>query len=159
MSSNTLCKLLRAAVIAAAICGVIVCAVILPSVGRSFAYWYPEFAHAYVPWLVFLWIAALPVFAVIALVWKASAAVGSDRVFTIETARLVKHGTVLILSDTIYFCFGNVLLLLLGMNHPAVVLASFFIGVLGMSLAAMAAVLARYLTKAAALQEEVDGTI
>ncbi|MCL2002453.1 MAG: DUF2975 domain-containing protein [Oscillospiraceae bacterium] len=159
MSSKTLCGLLRAAVIVVAICGVAVCCFILPAVGKSFSYWYPEFAHAYVPWLVFLWVAALPVFAVLALIWRASAAVGHDRVFTAAMARLVKYGAMCVFGDTVYFCAGNIVLLLLGMNHPAIVLASLFIGVLGMSMTALMAVLSRHLTKAAALQEEVDGTI
>jgi hypothetical protein len=159
MSSKTLCNLIRAAVIAVALCAAVVCCAILPAVGNSFRDSYADFAHAYLPWLIFLWVTALPVFAVLGLVWKASAAVGHDSVFTVGTARLVKYGAIFILADTIFFCAGNMVLLLLGMNHPAIVLASFFIGVLGMALAAIAAVLARYLTKAAALQEEVDGTI
>jgi hypothetical protein len=159
MSSNFLSKLLRAAVIAAAVVGIFICAVILPMLGKSFSWWYPDYAHAYVPWLIFIWIAALPVFAVMMLVWKAADAVGKDRAFSAETARLVMYATILILCDTAFFCIGNMVLLLLKMNHPAIVLASLFICVLGFSLAAITAVLSRHITKAAALQEEVDGTI
>jgi hypothetical protein len=159
MSSKTLCHIIRAVVIAAALCGIYICAAILPSVGRSFTYWYPEFAQAYLPWLIFLWITALPVFAVLVLVWMASSAVGQDMVLTVRTARLVKYAAIFTFGDTIFFFIGNIILLLLGMNHPGIVLVSLFVCVLGVSLAVLAAVLARYLTKAAALQEEVDGTI
>ena len=159
MSSNTLCKLVRAAVIALAVCGLVVCCWVFPSVGKSLAYRNPDYAHSYTPWLFFLWTASLPCFAVLGLVWKASTALKYDLVFTAGTARTVKHGAVLIFCATGFFFLGNAVLLLLGMSHPGVMLVSLFVDVFGISLAVLAAVLARYVAKAAALQEEADGTI
>lgn len=159
MSSKTLCRIVRAAVIALAVCGIATCAYILPATGTSLAQSYPEFSHWYLPWLLFLFAAAVPCFAILVLVWKVSAAIKQEKVFQHSTARLVKIASVMMLCDVVFFLVGNVVLLLLNMNHPGILLLSLFLDVLGVALAVAAAVLSRYLTKAALLQEEADGTI
>jgi len=159
MSSKTLCNLVRAAVIAVIICGIAACGYILPSWGASIAKDNPEFANCYLPWLIFLWVSAVPCFAILVLVWKVSTSIKREQVFTIQTARMVKIGAVLLFYDMGFFFIGNILLLLLNMSHPGILLLSFFVDVFGLSLAVLAAVLSRYLTKAAVLQEEADNTI
>ncbi len=112
-----------------------------------------------IPWLIFLWAVTLPCFAVLICIWKVSTAIKTETVFALHTARTVKTAVTFILADTVLLLLGNILFLLLDMNHPAVFLLSIFIVIAGISLAICAAVLARYLTKAAALQEEADATI
>ena len=159
MPSKTLCKLARTAVIAVAMCGLAVCGYVLPVLGGNIARNNPALAYCYIPWLTFLWIAALPCFAILALIWKVSTAISREQVFTHTTAHLVKAGAVLLFCDVGLFFAGNVLFLFMNMSHPAVLLLSIFVDVFGLSLAVLAAILSRYLTKAADLQEEVDGTI
>ncbi len=159
MSSKSLCAMLRAAVIAVAFCAVIICAVLLPSLIDEALLAYPEFAHWKTPWVIFLWLAALPCFMILALIWKISGTVRNETVFTLPTARLVKAGAQLMLADVAFFFTGNVLFIFLNMNHPSIFLLSLFVDVFGAALAVAAAVLARYITKAAALQEEADATV
>lgn len=159
MSSKTLCKMVRAAVIALAICGLFACGYILPTIGADLARDYPEFAHWYLPWLIFLLTVAAPCFAILALIWKVATAIKKEQVFTFSTARLVKISSMIMFCDVSFFFAGNVVFLLLNMNHPGIFLLSLFVDVFGVALAVAAAVLSRYLTKAAALQEEADGTI
>lgn len=158
MSSKALCALVRAAAAAVAACGLAGC-IYLPKLGQSILAAYPEYAYCYYPWLIFLWLAALPCFAVLMLVWQTSVAIKHEQVFTFRTARLVKAGALLLLADAAFVFAGNAALLLLNMNHPGIFLAFLFADIFAVSLAVMAAVLSRYLTKAAALQEEADGTI
>ena len=159
MSSKTLCKMLRIAVIAVAICGLVACTYILPTIGTNLARDYPEFSHWYFPWLAFLWITSIPCFVILVLIWKVSTAIKHDYVFSLQTARLVKIASVILFCDVGFFFVGNVAFLLLNINHPGVLLLTLFGDVFGVALAVSAAVLSRYLTKAAVLQEEVDGTI
>lgn len=159
MSSKTLGTLMRVSVIAAAISGLFICTYAVPSWGKSIIYAYPEFSGWFWPWLIFAWIVAIPCFIVLVYVWKVSGAVKQETVFTILTARWVKMGALLVLLDAAILFVGNIVLLLLNMNHPGVLLLSvigvFFI----IALALFAAVLARYLTKAAVLQEESEGIL
>lgn len=159
MTSRTLGRLMRISVIAAALCGLFLCAYVIPSWGQSIVNTYPETSGWYRPWLVFEWLVALPCFAVLVYVWKVSDAVMKDTVFTMLTAKWVKMGSVLLLLDASFLFIGNVILLLAGMSHPGVLLLSVMADIFIVTLALLAAVLSRYLTKAAILQEESEGTI
>jgi hypothetical protein len=150
---------MRASVIAATICGLFLCLYIIPSWGQSITFTNPEFSGWFWPWLIFTWLIALPCFAILGFVWKVSGSVMGETVFTIQTARWVKMGAVLLLSDAILIFVGNVLLLLLNMNHPGVLLLSIIGDIFVIALALFASVLSRYLTKAAVLQEESEGTL
>jgi hypothetical protein len=159
MSSKALCTILRAAVAAVAVCGLFACVYILPTEGAELAAFFPELAGWYLPWLLFLLIASLPCFAILALIWVISSAVKDDRVFSFKAARLVKLGALLMFGDVGFFFLGNVIFLLFNISHPGIFFMSLFVDVFGAALAVAAAVLSRYLTKAAALQEEADATI
>jgi hypothetical protein len=140
-------------------CGLIACAYILPTIGANIAEYNPEHAHSYLPWLVFLWAAALPCFVILALAWKVAEAVRHEQVFTMRIARVVKAIAVLLFTVVGFFFVGNMVLLLFDMSHPGVLFISLFADVFGVLLAVVAASLSRSITKAAILQEEADGTI
>lgn len=159
MSSRTLGFLMRVSVLAASICGVFLCLYIIPSWGEGIIYANPEFSGWFWPWLIFAWGVALPCFAVLVFVWKVSGAVTKDTVFTFLTAKWVKKGAVLLLFDAALLFVGNVILLLLGMNHPGMLLLSIIGDIFVVASALLASVLSRYLTKASVLQEETEGTI
>ena len=159
MSSKTLSNLVRTAVIAVTLCVAAGCFYVLPLYGTNLALKYPALAHCYYPWLFFLWISSAPCLAILVIIWIVSKAIKQEQVFTITTARLVKISAVILFSYICFFFAGNTVFLLLNMSHPLVLLISIFINVFGVSLAVLAAVLSRYLTKAAKLQEEVDSTI
>lgn len=150
---------MKISVIAAAICGLFLCLFAVPSLGRGVIETNPEFSGWFWPWLTFAWLFSLPCFAILVYIWKVAGAVIGDTVFTVKTAKWVKIGAILLLSDTAFLFTGNVLLLLLNMNHPGILLLSIIGAVFAIALALLAAVLSRYLTKAAALQEECEGTL
>jgi len=101
----------------------------------------------------------LPYLAVLVLMWRVSGFIGQDKVFTTGTAKIAKVGSILFFGNAGFFLLGNVVFLVLNMNHPIVLLLSFFICMFNVTLAVFAAVVARYITKAATLQEEADNTI
>jgi len=159
MSSRTLGNFMRVSVIAVALSGLFLCIYVIPSWGWSIISENPEFSGWFWPWLIFLWLVALPCFAVLVFVWKVSGAVMKDTVFTFLTAKWVKMGAVLLLFDAALLFIGNVILLLLDMNHPGILLLSIIGNIFVVASALLASVLSRYLTKASVLQEEIEGTI
>ena len=159
MSSKTLRVLVRTAVIIVAVSGLTACFYFLPSFGSNLAVMFPEYAHCYYPWLIFLWLAAAPCFVFLIMIWNLSSVMKRDLVFTHKTARLVKTAAVILFYDVLFFVAGNIVLMLMGMNHPLVLLLSIIIAIFGLVLSVLVALLSRYLTKGAALQEEVDSTI
>jgi hypothetical protein len=150
---------MRISVIATAICGLFLFIYVIPSWGGSIINANPEFSGWFRPWLIFAWLVALPCFAILVFVWKVSGSVTQETVFTVLTAKWVKMGAVLLLYAAAFLFIGNVVLLLLDMNHPGILLLSIIADIFAVALALLAAVLSRYLTKAAVLQEESEGTL
>ena len=159
MSSKTLCYLIRFAVIVTAACALFIALFIIPSWGSSVADSNPDFSGWYLPWLIFIWMASLPCFAILVFIWKVSGAIKREEVFTFTTANWVKTSAVLLFADAGFFFAGNVVFLLLNMSHLGILLLSMLGNIFVIALALLAAVLSRYITKAAQLQEVSEGTI
>jgi len=159
MTSRNLGNLIRISVIAVAISGLFLCFYVIPIWGRSIISANPEFTHWFLPWLIFTWVVALPCFAVLIYIWKVSGAVIQETVFTDITAKWVRMGAILLMADAALVFLGNVVLFMLNMNHPGLVLVCILGDIFVVALALLAAVLSRYITKAAVLQEESEGTL
>lgn len=150
---------MKIAVLIAAVCGLFICMFVIPSFGATIIYRYPEFSSWYWPWLIFAWLFSLPCFVLLICVWRISNGVKNETVFTLKTAKLVRTGAILLLSDAVLLLVGNIFLWLLNMNHPGVILMMVVIALFEVIAALFAAIVSRYLTKAAILQEESDGTL
>ncbi|MBO4879925.1 MAG: DUF2975 domain-containing protein, partial [Clostridia bacterium] len=107
MKQKTLALWLKIVIIGVALCGLVICFVMLPGVGRDFAdSLNREFDHAYWPWLIFLWLTALPCFAALGIGWKIADNIGKDRSFCIENAKLISAISVLAAADSAFFFVG-----------------------------------------------------
>ena len=159
MEQKTLSKWLKAVILGLAVCGVIVCAGIVPSVGQSLVASYPEFENRYIPWLIFVWIAALPCYAALLLGWRIASRIGRDATFTLENARDLKWISWLAAGDAGLVFAGDLALWLAGLSHPGVFLLSLLIVFAGVAIAVAAAALSHLVRKAADLQEQSDLTI
>ena len=159
MSSKTLRTLVRAAIIAVGLCGLAGAGLIIPSLGRDFIRSIPGYSYMFWPWMIFIWLLAVPCFAALVYVWKVSTAIGQEEVFSMKTAKWVSRSALLIFADVGLLFAGNAVFALLNMSHFSIILFSLIISIISMAIGALTAILARYITKAAALQEEADGTI
>lgn len=156
MSAKSLCLTVRIAVMAIALCGIVLCGFVLPMRGTQIA----DFRGVgnWI-WICFLWISALPCFIILIFAWLVSNAIGCEQVFTPRVAEWVKNASVLLLADAGFFFAGNIVLALMGIHRPVLLLLAMIIDIFGVSLALLAAVLSRFIMKAAVLQDESEGTI
>lgn len=159
MEQGTLVRWLKTLVILTAVCGLALCAGVLPLMGKRMVGLYPEFSHAYLPWLFFLWILAVPCFWALYLAWRVFTNIEKDRSFSMENAEHLRKVSYLAAFDAILLMVGNVLYLLLGINHPSVLLGSLFLAFAGIAVSVAAAVLSHLVRKASELQEQSDLTI
>ena len=159
MEQHILVRWLKILVIFMVICGVALCAGVLPLAGKELAMKYPEFAYCYYPWLVFLWIMALPCFAALRLAWKIFVNIEKDHSFCMENADYLKKISFLAGADAGILFLGNVLFLLLSMSHPGILLGALLVVIVGVGVSVAAAVLSHLVRKAAVLQEQSDLTI
>ncbi len=159
MSSKALCFWVRLAILAVAFCGLLVCAFLLPVQANAMINENPKAAAFVWPWMIFLWVVSLPFFTILVYAWKVSTAVKTDQVFTLKTARWVKTGALLLFADVGLFFLGNAVFAALEMSGPPIVMMSLIIILFGIAFAVCAAVLSRYIAKAAELREENEGTV
>ena len=141
------------------LCGAAVYCYILPVCGRDIADQYPEFANRYWPWLIFLWMTAIPCFLVLLKGWKIAGEIGEDRSFSIGNAERLKQISLLAAGDSAFFFIGNVVMLLCNSSHPGILLLSLVVVFAGIAVSVAAAVLSHLVYKAASLQEENELTI
>ena len=158
MEQKSLSNWLKYMIIGTGICGLVIAAVVV-SFGLDLRQTYPELAHCFRPWLIFLCGAGIPCYVVLSLAWRIATNIAFDRSFSEENAKMLLKISCLAAADTGFFFLGNVILLLLGMNHPGIVLASLVIVFIGVAISVAFAALSHLVKKAAALQEQSDWTI
>ena len=159
MSQKAIAGWLKGLIIGIFLCVLIVYVLVVPSIGQSIARAEPEFAYCYLPWLIFISVTALPCCCALFLAWKLAVNIGRDRAFTVENAKWMKYISFSIAADGLYFFLGNIVFLLLGMNHPGVALLSLVIVIACIAISIAAAALSFFIKKAAALQDQSDWTI
>ncbi len=159
MKQKSLARWLKAAIVGVGLCLAVVYLLVIPDFGKSIAAANPEFAFCYWPWLIFLWCTALPCVAALILGWTVAGRIGKDRSFCMENARALRTVAYLAAGDAAFFFLGNVVFLLLNMNHPGIVLLSLVPEFAGACIAIAAAALSHLVRKAAELQEQSDYTI
>ncbi|MCR4895192.1 MAG: DUF2975 domain-containing protein [Lachnospiraceae bacterium] len=159
MEQKALARLLKGCLIGLGIVGLVVYGMIIPMYGQSVVVQYPEFSYCYLPWLIFLWITAIPCYAVLVIGWRIAGKIGEDRSFCYENAKWLKWIAWLAFGDTIFFFVGNVILLFLGMNHPGIALFSLVVDFVGVAIGVASAALSHLVQKAAEMQEQSDLTI
>lgn len=160
MKQSSLANWLKIIIVGLGICGLIIFCIVLPILGQTIDQAYQgEFHSYYLFWLIFIWVAALPCYAVLVLAWRVAVNIGKDRSFSIQNAKLIKGISYLAAADSAFFFLGNIISLFFNLNHPSVVLASLFIIFIGVAISVAAAVLSHLILKAQVLQEQSDWTI
>ena len=159
MNLKSLSVWMKIVLVGFALCGAAVFLFAIPEIGRSLTAFYPEFGFCYVPWLIFLWIAAAPCYAVLVLGWLIASNIARDHAFSAANSGLLKAIAVLAAADAFYFWLGNIVLWLMGMNHPGIMLLSLVIVFIGFAICIASLALSRLTSRAADIEDENKYTI
>ena len=159
MEQKTLSKWLKFVIIGVGVCALFIFFYVVPSYGLTAKDMVPDYAIAFWPWLIFLWICAIPCFAALFLCWKIAANIGRDKSFSTENANLLLWIARLGAGDSAFFFIGNIVLLFCNMSHPGIVLIAMVVVFAGVTITVAAACLSHMVKKAAKLQEQSDLTI
>ena len=159
MQQSSFAKWLKLIVIGVGICLTILCAWIIPTLGESLKLQYPEVSSFFYPWLIFLWLSAIPCYLVLVIAWKIFTNIGNDQSFTTINAKYLKWISYLAAIDSFFFFVVNIIFWLLNMNHPGIIIVSLVVVTFGIAVAIIAAALSHLVMKAADLQDQSDLTI
>ena len=160
MKQESLSKWLKFIIVGVGICGLIIYIFVIPMLGESFVSVDENAFRGFLwPWLIFIWVTAIPCYIALVFSWKIAANIGQDRSFSMENAKLLKWISALAVGDAAFFFAGNLVFWLLNMNHPGIALFSLLIVFIGVVVAIASAALSHLVAKAAVLQDESDLTI
>ncbi len=160
MRQKSLSNWLKFIILGVGICGLVIYLLVVPMLGQTIAAAEDGlFDRLYWPWLVLIWVTALPCYAALAFGWIIAVNIGKDRSFSVENARLLKWISGLAAGDAAFFFLGNILYLFLGWSHPGVTLLSLIVVFVGVAISVAAAALSHLVMKAALLQEQSDLTV
>lgn len=159
MKQESLAKWLKGIIIGVFVCGLILCFYVLPFWGKEVIEENLELSHGFLPWLIFLWIAALPCFAVLILGWKVAGEIDADRSFSEKNAKYLKLVSGLALADSAFIFTGNLLYLILGFSRFGILFLCCLVVFVGIAVSVAAALVSHLVYKAAHMQEENELTI
>ncbi len=159
MSQKTLNKWLKLVIIGFGAGGLILYFAALPFIGISIVEDFPESSYCFWPWLIFLWLTAVPVYLVLFFLWKVVKNIQSGQSFSAENAKYFKWNAKFTMIDTCYFFIGNIALLFANCSHPSVFLASLVVCFIGTAVSVIFATLSHLFFKASILQSQNDLTI
>ena len=159
MKQDALARWLKFIIIGVGLCGLITYTVIMPRFGAYLVRHDTMLERNVMPWLILIWISAIPCYIVLFLGWRVADNIGADRSFSHDNAKYLKWISWLAAGDAAYFFLGNIVLWFSGMNHPGIVLYSLIVVFAGIAISVAAAALSHLVLKAAVLQEESDLTV
>ncbi len=159
MRQKSLSKWIKFILAGIGICLLVIFVFLVPLIGQDLVEKYPEYSYCYYPWLVFLWISAIPCCVMVVFGWRIADNIGNDKSFSMDNAVMLKYISVLSAGDAGFFFMMNMIYVLINLSHPGVALASLLVVFVGVAISVAAAALSHLVRKAADLQEQSDLTI
>ena len=153
MDQKKLAIWLKCIVIGCALCGLALFGIILPRYLAYVAEEVPDLPH--LAWQIFMWVLAVPCYAVLVCIWRMADEIRDDNSFSLENARLLKTIAILAGIDAGLLLIGNVIFMLLRHSIPTLALVSAFMCFIGLALSVGAACLSHLVHKSA-MQEDSD---
>ena len=154
MDQKKLAIWLKAIVVGCALCGLALFGFILPRYLTYVAEEVPDLPHR--AWQIFMWILALPCYAVLVCIWKMADEIKADNSFSLENSRLLKYIAILAGIDAALLLAGNVIFLVTRHSIPTLALVSAVMCFVGLALSVGAACLSHLVHKAATQEDEAD---
>jgi len=159
MNMKKLGRMLQLFLCAAFVIGVAVFFVAVPMLGQEMATIYPEYAVAYWPWQIFLWLCGVPCFMSLVPGWRVFGRLAKKNAFCRENGEDMKAIARLAFFDTALFVVGNAVMLAFGWHHPGYLLMAAVVALCGAAIGVVAQVLGMLVLEATAMREENDLTI
>ena len=161
MKDKKLSFLMRVSIISIAVCGIAICLLWVPmgefgwKIGDEWLF--EGQTKEFWSQIIFHWIVSLPCFYLLWLAWQVTNDMQKGRLFIFENSLRVKRAMYILTADLLLFLLGHTLFALL--RWHAFDIIYLLVALMGLIVVVFLTVLSHYLSRAAELQEESDGTI
>lgn len=154
MDQKKLALWLKAIVVGCALCGIALFGFIVPQFLNYVAEEVPDLPHT--AWSIFMWVLALPCYAVLVCIWRMAGEIGRDNSFSPVNARMLKYIAMLAGGDALLLLIGNLVFSATGHSIYTLGIISAFVSFIGLAISVGAACLSHLVLKAASTQEDSD---
>lgn len=109
-----------------------------------------------IPWLIFVSLTGVPILIALCYAMRILGNIASGESFTKKNSDCIRKIAMLALIDAIFFFTGNIIMLILNMNHPAVMLIFLVISLIGISLYVAFSILTYLIDKIDELKKKTE---
>lgn len=159
MKQKELSIWLKFLVTVAGLMGLFLCFWFAPVYGRMLAQKEAHLAKLFWPCLIYIWIAAIPVYLALYEAWQIFTNIGRDQSFIRENVHRLKRITRLSIVEVVLYFGAAVILLWVDLVSIQIFIVIFIILFASMFVSVCASVLSHLVSKSMELQEENDLTI
>jgi len=159
MTQKKLAGWLRAVIMIAAVCVLMVYLWLLPMVLKDLSISHGGGPFVFIPAVVFTELTGVPILIALGFAWGIACEIGHDNSFSRRNAEYMKIIAWLAMCDVVYFQTGILVFAVIGIMHPSIFIAAFLLDCVGLAISVCAAALSHLILKAAAIREENDMTI
>jgi len=159
MNQKKLANALKGILITVGLCGLVVYSYLVPFWGKDIVNSMPEFSYCFWPWLILIWITAVPFYLVLFWGWRIATEIGKDNYFSEINATYLKKIMITAITGSVVFFAGNITFLFLNMNHPGIIFLSLIVFFAGVAVAVASAILSHLVLKAANMKYENESFI
>ena len=159
MKQKELAFWIKFVILGTAVCGLIIYAWFFPHITGYLIEQNAILQKNELPWLILIWISAIPCYAVLVFGWLISSNIGRDNSFSVANANYLKWVSYMALIDVAYFFIVNVVMLIIDKSHPFIMAVGLVVCFVGTAFSVCAAALSHLVKKASEIKEENDYTI
>ena len=159
MNQSNLSKWLKAITIVVAVMGLVLIFWVVPEKSREAAERFPEFTSLFWPFLIYIWVVAIPAYLAIFQFWKVCCEIGKDNSFSMKNAKSMALISKLAIVDTILWFAGSLVFFLFDWLNAGFLVIFIFAIFASVAVAIIAAALSHLVEKASRIKEENDLTV
>ena len=145
MDQKKLAIWLRGIAVGCGLCGIALFGVFMPRFLKYVLSEVPDLP--YNAWLTFIWILAVPCYAVLVCIWRMAHEIGRDNSFSVENAKLLKAIAVLAGVDSAILLVGNLIFILTDHSIPTLAIISACVCFVGLAISVGTACLSHLVYK------------
>lgn len=155
MSKQSLYYLVKASIVAVALCGICICVCLYPFLVSLGGLDHGLEIILRIQ-LIFYWLSSVPCFVILGIGWRIASSIKTE-LFTHSNAKLLKDSAILLFVDAVVFLLGNLILMVLGYNPFAI--AFFLLVVVALVVSLALGVAGHFVTRAATIREENESFV
>ncbi len=159
MEQKYLAKWLKVITLITGVIGLVVFFLILPVLGMDMVSKNASLENLYWPWIVLIWIVAIPCFVALGIFYKICIEIGDDNSFSKKNAKSLKTISLLAICDSVFFFVVSMVFSIIWSSSLVVIITVLILVFIGIAIGVLSASLSHLVLNASEIKNENELTI